>query len=107
MLRYELGVTREDRIRNVDIRQTLEIEKKLMDNIKERRLRWFGHVSRRDENYVGKRVMNMVVGTRKRGRPKRRWSDCNREDLESIGAVTNDAKDRKKWKRMIRTGNPV
>jgi len=24
------------------------------------------------------------------GKPKRRWSDCNREDLESIGAVATD-----------------
>ena len=40
------------------------------------RLKWCGYVIRRDEEYtyVGKRMMTMEVpGTRRRGRPKRRW----------------------------------
>jgi len=39
------------------------------------------------ERRVGKRVMAIKVGKRKGGRLKRRWSDCNREDLDSIGVV--------------------
>jgi len=50
--------------------------------------------------------MAMSVGKRKRGRPKRRWSECNREELESIGAVPTDAADRSKWS-LVCTGDPA
>jgi len=47
--------------------------------------------------------MAMSVGKRKRGRPKRRWSECNQEELESIGAVPTDAADRSKWRSLVCT----
>ena len=48
----------------------------------ESRLKWCGHVPRREDEYVGKRVMVMEVpGKRRRGRPKRRWLDNIENDL--------------------------
>ena len=45
------------------------------------RLRWYGHVMRRDQEYVGRRVMKMKLpGKRKRGSPKRRFLDVLKED---------------------------
>ncbi|XP_047502455.1 uncharacterized protein LOC125047952 [Penaeus chinensis] len=107
MMRYEVGVARKDKVRKENIRERLGIRKKLTDKIKESRLRWFGHVYRRDESYVGKRVMKMTVGKRKRGSPKRRWSDCSKGDLVSVGAVARDAAERISWRRIVRTGDPV
>ena len=50
--------------------------------VQESRLKWYGHVLRREEEYIGKRVMVMEVpGKRKRGRPKRRWLDNIKNDL--------------------------
>ncbi|XP_047499085.1 uncharacterized protein LOC125045702 [Penaeus chinensis] len=50
---------------------------------------------RRDEVYVGRRVMDMrLPGRRKRGSPKLRWTNCVRRDLDSIGAKEEDALDR-------------
>ena len=50
-------------------------------NARLRWLRWYGHVKRREKDYVGKRMMEMAVpGRRKRGRPRRRWMDLVRED---------------------------
>ena len=41
-----------------------------------RRLKWYGRVIRREENYVGRRAMEMEVqGRRKRGRPWRGWCE--------------------------------
>ena len=44
--------------------------------MQESRLKWYGHVLRSEEEYVGKRVMVMEVPEkRRRVRPKRRWLD--------------------------------
>ena len=48
----------------------------------------YGHVLRREDEYVGKRVMAMEVpGKRRTGRPKRRWlvtsrTTCRRENCQ-------------------------
>ena len=55
-----LGVTRKDKIRNEYVRGTAKITK-LGDKLLNARLRWYGHVKRREEDYVGKRMMEMVV----------------------------------------------
>ncbi|KAK3513051.1 hypothetical protein QTP70_000209 [Hemibagrus guttatus] len=47
MLRFSLGVTRWDRIRNEYIRGTAHVGR-LGDKVREARLRWFGHVQRRE-----------------------------------------------------------
>ncbi|KAK3569805.1 hypothetical protein QTP86_005795 [Hemibagrus guttatus] len=47
MLRFSLGVTRSDRIRNEYIRGTAHVGR-LGDKVREARLRWFGHVQRRE-----------------------------------------------------------
>ncbi|KAK3515662.1 hypothetical protein QTP70_026420 [Hemibagrus guttatus] len=47
MLRFSLGVTRLDRIRNEYIRGTAHVGR-LGDKVREDRLRWFGHVQRRE-----------------------------------------------------------
>ena len=53
-----------------------------------------GHVMRRDETHVTKRVMSINVdGWRGRGRPKKRWMDCVRDDINEKGVddtVTSD-----------------
>ncbi|KAK3542920.1 hypothetical protein QTP70_006540 [Hemibagrus guttatus] len=49
MLRFSLGVTRLDRIRNEYIRGTSHVGR-LGDKVREARLRWFGHVQRREKN---------------------------------------------------------
>ena len=54
--------------------------------IKSRRLRWDGHVARMEE---GRSAFKILTGnhTEKRplGKPRRRWEDSIRMDLEEIG----------------------
>ena len=54
--------------------------------IKTRRLRWAEHVARMEE---GRNAFKMLTGKprgkRPLGRPKRRWEDHIRTDLEEIG----------------------
>ena len=72
MLRWMCGVTKLDKIRNERIRGTTKVGE-ITKKVQERRLKWYGHVMRREEHYVGRRATVMKVqGRRKRGRPKRR-----------------------------------
>ena len=69
MLRWMSGVTRRDKLRNRYIRgsaRVTEVSKK----VQEARLRWYGHLERREgEGHVAREVMNMeVMGTRRRER---------------------------------------
>ena len=106
MVRWALGVTRKNKIRNEYVRGTAKIAK-LGDKLRNARLRWYGHVKRREEGYVGKTMMEMAVpGRRKRGRPRRRWIDLTREDMERDGAKEGDEVDREKWKIPSRCGHP-
>ena len=105
MVRWALGVTRKDKIRNDYVRGTTKIAK-LGDKLRNARLRWYGDVKRR-EGYVGKTMMEMAVpGRRKRGRPRRRCMDLPREDMERVGAKEGDEVNREKWKIHSRCGDP-
>ena len=106
MLRFAMGVTRKDKIRNENIRSTVKVEQLGM-KMREGRLRWYGHVMRRDQEYVGRKMMEMEVpGKRRRGRPKRRFLDAVKEDMREVGVKKTDVEDRKMWRMMIRSGHP-
>ena len=63
--------------------------------VQESRFKWYGHALRREEEYVGKRVMVMEVpGKRRRGRPKRRWLDNIRNDLSERELSGEEVQDR-------------
>ena len=101
MLRFAMGVTRKDKIRNEHIVERLGMK------MREDRLRWYGHVMRRDQEYVGRKMMEMELpGKRKKGRPKGRFLDVVKEDMEEVGAKETDIEDRKMWRMMIRCGHP-
>ncbi|KAK3508706.1 hypothetical protein QTP70_004246 [Hemibagrus guttatus] len=105
MLRFSLGVKRLDRIRNEYIRGTAHVGR-LGDKVREARLRWFGHVQRRESEYIGRRMLDMELpGRRQRGRPKRRYMDGINEDMKLVGASVEDAEDRGRWREMIRCGD--
>ena len=106
MLRFAMGVTRKDKIRNNHIRSTVKVERLGM-KMREGRLRWYVHVLRRDQEYVGRKMMEMELPVkRKRGRPKRRFLDVVKEDMKEVGAKEIDIEDRKMWRMMIRCGHP-
>ena len=56
MLRWMCGVTRKDKIRNEHIRGTTKVVQ-ASRKITERRLKWYGHVMRMEEDHVVGRVM--------------------------------------------------
>ena len=59
------GHTLRDRVRNDDIRERLKVEN-ITERCRKARLRWFGQVKRRDQEYVGRKTMEMVSPGRRR-----------------------------------------
>ena len=71
-----------DKIKNAFIRGTAQV-RQIGDNAGEARLRWYGHVQRRNTEYIGKRMLCLELpGKRRRGRPKTRSMDVAREECE-------------------------
>ena len=76
----------------------------LINVIKTNRLRYAGHMSRRDSDSPSKVLFgSRPEGRRKVGRPKGRWSDAVTSDAMVLGARnwTTLAQDRGKWKVLL------
>ena len=61
----------------------------IANKFQEMRLRWYGHVMRREENYVGSggggSIEMKVQDRRNRGRPMSRWLDKVKDDIKEKG----------------------
>jgi len=67
------------------------------------RLRWYGHVLRKDDSEWVKKCMDFVVeGVRPRVKPKRTWKEVVEGDMKSLKLSKEDAFVRSKWRRLIR-----
>ena len=61
MRKMDEWVTKLDRIRNERIRGTTKVGE-ISKKVQESRLKWYGHVLTREDEYVGKRVVGMCRG---------------------------------------------
>ena len=79
----------------------------IVNIVKSRRLQYAGHIARMDQERIPKRVMKdgMVGGRRFPGRPRRRWMDNVKEDLDRAGADVHEwitvAQDRRDWRQLV------
>ena len=69
-----MDVTRRDHIKSMDIRANLDITEAIVERIQARRLRYFGHVVRMDQNRLPNIALyGRLEGKRVKGRPRKRW----------------------------------
>ena len=76
--------------------------------IKSRRMRYAGHVARMGEKRGVYRVLvGKPEGKRQLGRPRRRWEDNIKVDLQTLGCGGLDwidlAQDRDRWRAFVTT----
>ena len=74
--------------------------------IKSRRMRWAGHVAHMgEERGVCRVLVGKPEGRRPLGRPRRRWVDTIRNDLQDVGCGYLDwtglAQDRDGWWTLV------
>jgi hypothetical protein len=79
----------------------------IIRQVKSRRMRWAGHVTRMgEERKVYKVLVGKPEGRRPLGRPRRRWEDGIRMDLREIGLGGGVdwirlAQDRDRWRAVV------
>ena len=100
-LRSILGVSRLNRIRNEEIRRITRSEETIIEVIKNKRLKWFGHVCRKtSDSWVHQAYKKHFPHPRPRGRPPKRWVDLIKKDtgLPILTAEIN-AQHRRRWRQ--------
>ena len=76
--------------------------------VKSRRMRWAGHVARMGEGRGVRRVLvGKPEGKRPLRRPRHRWENNIKMDLQEVGGCCGDwmelAQDRESWRALVST----
>ena len=87
MLRWMTGVSLSERKSNKWVRSMLAIDD-IAEVMRQNRLRWFGHVERRDELCWLKRIETLQVDDNGvKGRPRKRWREVLERRYEREGTL--------------------
>jgi len=101
MVRWMCGVTLKDRKSTEELQNRLGIEG-IAGVMRRGRLRWFGHIERKDkEDWVSKCRSLEVGGLRGKGRGRKTWNECVKDDMRRFGLRAADAQDRAGWRRRL------
>ena len=105
MIRWMCGSSAGDNSSSAGLRTKLGITP-ITELVFQGRLRWFGHVSRKDDSDWLRRVQALEVdscGASLRGRPPKSWSEAVKGDLRDYRLNIRDTWDRDKWRDAIAT----
>jgi hypothetical protein len=107
ILRAIFGPTNDNgewRIKYNDELYTVYKENDIVTYIKINRLRWAGHVIRREQSPTRRVLTAVVEGRRQRGRPKLRWEDGVMDDARKLGERNwrNAARNRDSSQKLLR-----
>lgn len=102
---FDEGEQRWRRRHNAEIRATTKQES-IVDVMNRFKMRWAGHIARMDEHRIPKKVMlGQVTGRRPKGRPRKRWADGLKKDLQERGidqeVWMETAQDRNVWRSLL------
>ena len=100
-----LGICYKDRITNIEvknrIKQAIGPYEDLLTTVRERILRWYGHVMR-GGGLAKTFLQGTVPGKRGRGRPRRSWGDIIKTWTGLGGSdLLEAARNREKWRRLV------
>ena len=91
-----------DHVTNEDVLRRLGTERRLLSDIKKRKLRYYGHIKRRN-NILTTAVEGRLEGTRPRGRPRNNWfGDIREWTNRPAYDCTRNASDRHLWNVIAR-----
>ena len=112
-IRRILGICWQDKVTNADVLSRAGLPT-MYTLLRQRRLRWLGHVRRMEDGRISKDILNgeLDLGRRTTGRPHLRYKDVCVRDMKAVDIDTMSweglAADRTKWrialKQHIKTG---
>ena len=78
-------------------------EENIVKWIKGQRISWLGHLERMEEDRMTKKIFTQEMeGTRRRGRPRKRWKEEVERDLQVLGV-----RDRKNGRTLFNRAKPI
>ena len=102
-VRSMCGVKLVDRKKMEELMEMLGLKETLDRMAKANGVRWYGHVTGRDNDNIMKKEMMMEVNRkRKRGRPKLTWRGQVEESVKKVGLKIEEAAVRTGWREGVR-----
>jgi len=93
-----------DRVPSKELRERLGIDDIILI-LQQKRLRWYGHVLRKENtDWVKKCMEYEVQGSRPRDRPKRTWKEVVQKYCQARNLNKENAVGRGRWKKLIKIG---
>lgn len=107
MARWIVGVRLRDKVRNENVRGKLGIAS-IVEKIREKRLRWYGHIKRRDRDHPCREILQYIPpGRRPAGRPKKGWSKVIKDDLATKRLTERHTLNRALWNEKTAYPDPA
>ena len=100
VLRRSARNSRIERIKNEHRKEIMGVKEKpdIIDIIERKRLQWYGHVKRMQEERLPKLIMEWITGERrKRGRPRKTWIEGVRAATKTRHLEADQWLNRKEW----------
>ena len=102
MIRRICGVRLCDRKRSEELERMIGLQQDIITLVGQSRLRWYGHVMRREKDNGIRRVLDWeVAGTRPKGRSNLTWEAVVRRDMKKNDMEEEMYVDRKRWRRDV------
>jgi hypothetical protein len=98
VLRRSARKSRLEKIKNEHIKEIMRVKEKpgIIDIIERKRLQWYGHVKRMQEDRLPKLITEWIPGERrKRGHPRKTWMECVRAAMQTRHLETDQWLNRK------------
>ena len=108
-LRHIMGITWKDKVTNIAVLERAQLPS-MFAILKQRRMRWIGHVTRMDDGRIPKDLLygELKKGTRPRGRPKLRFKDICKRDMKALHTNIDTwetmTTNREAWKHTVQIG---
>ena len=75
-----------------DLMEMLGLKETVVQIAKQNKVRWYGHMLRRDDGHVLRKALEFEVkGKRKRGRPKKTWKMQVEKESKGVNLEKEDA----------------